>query len=212
MRDNNFNRTDSSMRKKRPGRSDFSSGRRDRFPSRSPSPFNRSGNDDRERSRGRSFDRSGQGRPFGRSPSRLPILSVKIINNGQIPQYMTPDASGMDLYSNQDVIIEQGKIGTVTTGIFVKSVPARTVISLRSRSSLGSKGLLLLSPTLITEEYKNTEIIISFLNLSKESFEVKKGHRICQMIFNISDRIGLEIAEDLSNTQRNTSGFGSTGE
>lgn len=139
------------------------------------------------------------------------IVSIELINDGKIPQYMSLDASGMDVFSNEEVTLKGGSLTKVHTGIVMRSLPPRTVISIRSRSSLAKNGLLLISPTIMSHVDGNRELVFTFLNLTQEDKVIKKEDRIGQIVFNVVEKVFLEVADKLNATERGVGGFGSTG-
>lgn len=169
---------------------------------------------------GESFSRDRSSRPsrdekpsFSRDrvePRDIKIVSLELINEGIAPKYMTSGASGMDVYSNMDITIEGGQLVHITTGVIMKSLPPRMIFSVRGRSSLSQKGLLLLSPTLITKENVDKELIITCFNVTKEPIIIAKHDRVCQITFAMSEKVNMEIADKLEQTERNEKGFGST--
>jgi dUTP pyrophosphatase len=177
------------------------------------------------RSRERSFSgfkRDGQSsspyggeRKFGdRKPSmgrESPVISMELINGATLPKYMSSAASGMDIHSNINMNVEPKTLVHITTGLIINSMPPRVVVSLRSRSSLAKDGLLLLSPTILTGENLKAELIITFYNLTDKVIMVNSGDRVAQMVFTLPEKVVMEVSEDLSATERDQGGFGSTG-
>lgn len=158
----------------------------------------------------------GDRKPFGgdrdRNRRESPTVSMELINGGITPKYMTSGASGMDISSNTTISIGGKKIENVSTGIMITSLPPRVVVSIRDRSSLAKKGLLLLSPKLLTNENTNIELVMTFFNLTEENIQINVGDSIAQIIFTTSEKVSMEIAENLSETERDNGGFGSTNE
>ncbi len=56
-----------------------------------------------------------------------------------------------------------------------------------------------------------SEIKVLLVNLSNESFMVNDGERIAQLIVAKHETIAWQPVEELSETQRGTGGYGSTG-
>ena len=112
------------------------------------------------------------------------ILVKKFYKNIKLPVYKTSGSSGMDLvaYIKKKITINPSKIAIVPTGIAV-AIPKNYEIQIRPRSGLAAKkGISVLNtPGTIDSDYRG-EIKIILINLSKESFVVKSGDRIAQMI------------------------------
>jgi dUTP pyrophosphatase len=49
------------------------------------------------------------------------------------------------------------------------------------------------------------------INLGNESFEIKQGERIAQMIIAKHEKATWYVVEELGTTERGTGGYGSTG-
>ncbi len=140
------------------------------------------------------------------------ILKIKKINeNAIIPCYAHPGDSGMDLYSIEDKVINPGETTLVKTGLTIQ-LPPNTEAQIRPRSGLALKNSItvLNTPGTIDEGYRG-EIGIILINHGKEPFVVTRQMRIAQMV--IKPTLTVEIIEvnELTDTSRNTGGFGSTG-
>jgi dUTP pyrophosphatase len=66
------------------------------------------------------------------------------------------------------------------------------------------------SPGTIDEDYRGP-VKVMLINLGKESFEIKNGDRIAQMVISKYSRVDIEQVDELSDTNRGSGGFGSTG-
>ena len=66
------------------------------------------------------------------------------------------------------------------------------------------------TPGTIDADYRG-ELKIILINHSKENFVIKNGERIAQMVVCPVIQAKLEEVEELSNTDRGSGGFGSTG-
>lgn len=141
-------------------------------------------------------------------------MNIKIINksNHPLPQYQSQGASGMDLQAFIKNSIElfpfQKKI--INTGLIIE-LPQGYEAQIRSRSGLALKhGIICLnSPGTIDSDYRG-EIMILLINLSSKNFTINNGDRIAQLIIAPYVYINWEPTTQVTHTQRNTSGFGST--
>ena len=66
------------------------------------------------------------------------------------------------------------------------------------------------TPGTIDSDYRG-EIKIILINLGDEAFVINSGDRIAQMIVAPVTQADFSIVENLSETERGTGGFGSTG-
>jgi len=83
---------------------------------------------------------------------------------------------------------------------------------LRPRSGLAFKHGISLpnSPATIDSDYRG-EVKVALVNLSNETYTVKTGDRIAQMIIARHERAELIPVDILNDTVRGEGGFGSTG-
>jgi len=141
------------------------------------------------------------------------ILVKKFNKNIKLPTYKTSGSSGMDLaaYIKNKIILDPGKTAIISTGIAV-AIPKNYEIQIRPRSGLAAKkGISVINtPGTVDSDYRG-EIKIILINLSKESFVVKSGDRVAQMILCPVIKAKLEEVKNLPKTIRNRGGFGSTG-
>jgi dUTP pyrophosphatase len=82
----------------------------------------------------------------------------------------------------------------------------------RPRSGLAARsGITVLnSPGTIDADYRG-EIKIILVNLSQESFTVKHGDRIAQMIIARHEKAEWDESQELNSSERGAGGFGHTG-
>ncbi|MDR0536501.1 MAG: dUTP diphosphatase [Tannerellaceae bacterium] len=142
-------------------------------------------------------------------------MNVKIVNKSKhaLPAYSTLLSSGMDIRANltENVIINPMERALIPTGLYL-SLPEGYEAQIRPRSGLALKhGITLLNaPGTIDADYRG-EIGVILVNLSSESFTVKDGERICQMVIAPYTNVEWDLVETLNNTERGDGGFGHTG-
>lgn len=145
-------------------------------------------------------------------------LQVKIINKSSnpLPFYQTEGSAGMDLYANIETPIELDSLERqlIPTGIFIE-LPLGFEAQIRPRSGLAFKnGISIVnSPGTIDADYRG-EIKILLVNLSKNKFVIQSGERIAQMVVAKHERVNwqeVQTIEELSQTDRGSGGYGSTG-
>ena len=133
-------------------------------------------------------------------------MTIEIINQSKhpLPKYETTGSAGMDLHANIDSEILLKPMGRVLvkTGLFM-ALPEGYEAQIRPRSGLAyKKGLTVLnSPGTIDADYRG-EIGVILINLSEESFIIKDGERIAQMVIAPYTRAELINVEVLSSTER----------
>jgi dUTP pyrophosphatase len=131
-----------------------------------------------------------------------------------LPRYETEGAAGMDLRAllEEDITIAPLGRARIPTGLFLE-IPSGYEAQVRPRSGLAfQKGVTVLNaPGTIDSDYRG-EVQIVLINLGEETFTVKSGDRIAQMVLSpvVQAKI-TEKEESLSDTKRGAGGFGSTG-
>jgi dUTP pyrophosphatase len=142
-------------------------------------------------------------------------MTVQIINKSKhdIPNYETEGAAGMDLKANIEtpIILKPLERAIVKTGLYI-ALPQGFEAQVRPRSGLAAKkGITVLnSPGTVDADYRG-EIGVILVNLSNEDFLINDGERIAQLVIAKHEKIQWNEVEILSETQRGSGGFGSTG-
>ncbi|WP_422858274.1 dUTP diphosphatase [Flagellimonas sp. S174] len=142
-------------------------------------------------------------------------MKIKVINSSKhdLPHYETLASAGMDLRANLDesITLKPLEHKIIPTGIFME-LPVGIEAQVRPRSGLAAKkGVTVLNaPGTIDADYRG-EVGVILVNLSNEDFIVKDGERIAQMVIAKHERSEWEEVEQLTETDRGSGGFGSTG-
>ncbi|WP_405563894.1 dUTP diphosphatase [Polaribacter sp. Asnod6-C07] len=142
-------------------------------------------------------------------------MNVQIINKSKhaTPNYETEGAAGMDLRANIDdsITLKPLERAIVKTGLFI-ALPVGFEAQVRPRSGLAAKkGITVLnSPGTVDADYRG-EIGVILVNLSNEDFVINDGERIAQLVIAKHERAIWQEVEILSETERGSGGFGSTG-
>ena len=142
-------------------------------------------------------------------------MEVQVINRSEhaLPNYETAFSAGMDLRANIEADIELKSLERVLvpTGLFI-ALPKGTEAQIRPRSGLAYKhGLTVLNaPGTIDADYRG-EIKVLLVNLSDQTFVVKNGERVAQMVIAKHEQISWSEVEVLDETIRGAGGFGHTG-
>jgi len=144
---------------------------------------------------------------------KIYIKRFKKDNLVPLPQYMTEGASGMDLFASleKEVTLEPGERRLIPTGVSI-SIPEGFEGQVRPRSGLAiQKGIgIVNSPGTIDSDYRG-EIGALLINFGNESFTIRHGDRIAQMVISQVFRAILEEVDHLPTTRRQEGGFGHTG-
>jgi dUTP pyrophosphatase len=144
------------------------------------------------------------------------VIKVKKIDysiNNPMPKYATENSSGMDISSSsmKDIVINPMETGIVPTNLIIE-IPVGFEGQIRPRSGLALKHNIgiINSPGTIDADYRG-ELKILLTNFGKETFIVKFGERIAQLVICKVEKVKLEIVEDIKDTERSSGGFGHTG-
>jgi dUTP pyrophosphatase len=128
-----------------------------------------------------------------------------------LPQYASADAAGLDITSAEELVLEPGARHAVATG-FAIEIPPGFEVQVRPRSGLALKhGITCLNtPGTIDSDYRG-EVKVILANLGQEVFAVRRGERIAQLVPAPVLRASFEEVAQLSDSERGSGGFGSTG-
>lgn len=148
--------------------------------------------------------------------SELENPVVEITNRCEdipVPEYESSHASGLDLRAAVDetITLLPGNRALVSTGIAI-ALPDGLEAQVRPRSGIAIRhGVTVLnSPGTIDADYRG-EIKVILINHGNEPFVIDRGMRIAQMVIARVERCRLETVSELSDTERGTGGFGSSG-
>ncbi|MBM6999375.1 dUTP diphosphatase [bacterium] len=143
--------------------------------------------------------------------NELDVNITKLCDDATIPSYTRDGDAGLDLVSTSDVRIAPGARAIVPTGLAIE-IPCGYAGYVQPRSGLALKhGITVLNtPGLIDSNYRG-ELKVILLNTGDEAFEVKKGDRIAQLVILAVPTVRLHCMDALSDTDRGTHGFGSSG-
>lgn len=149
------------------------------------------------------------------SDTRLPMfVKIKKLDpNAVIPQYAHNGDAGMDLVATRMWIDEQGNI-CYGTGIAME-IPMGFVGLVFPRSSIAKKQLVLSNAVGVIDSIYRGEILAKFKPTTilplRESEIYQVGERIAQIIIVPYPKIEFEEVAELSETERQDGGYGSSG-
>ena len=141
----------------------------------------------------------------------MKIKIKKLSEKATIPTCGSPCSAGADLYSCEEVMIMPGRTTMVKTDIAVE-IPEGYFGGIFARSGLATKaGLRPANGVGVIDSDYRGEIIVALYNASGHMRMVEKGERIAQLVIMPYLSTEFEEVEELSETQRQAGGFGSTG-
>lgn len=132
--------------------------------------------------------------------------------SSKIPTYGTDGAACFDLYAIDDhEISPAGGSKAIPTGLCFE-VPQGHVMMVYSRSGHGFKnGVRLANATGVIDSDYRGEVMVKLTNDGNSWFDIKSGDRIAQAMIIPVQQVEFDVVDELSDTERGTGGFGSTG-
>ena len=164
-------------------------------------------------------------------------LKIKRLKNVELPKYANPGDAGFDLVAAEDVIIKPGETKVIPTGLAFE-IPPGYEMQIRPRSGMSRKTKLRVVLGTIDSGYRGEVGVIADnvsmveyasqprllkgafvgdndFNVTKatnyEVIKITKGDRIAQGVIAPVVTAHFEEVDELSNSERGTGGFGSTG-
>lgn len=145
----------------------------------------------------------------------MSILKVKLVREGaQLPKRETPGSAGHDLRAciTEDMVIPAGGSIRLPTGIAIEMESANYVAIIAARSSMAAKyGVTMGNGIGVIDSDYRGEISVLLRNTSNTDFIVHPGDRVAQLLLMPVDLPEIVEVDELSQTERGTGGFGSTG-
>ena len=141
------------------------------------------------------------------------VLIKKLYTEVKLPSYKTSGASGMDLmaFVKSTIIIKPKTSCLIPTGLSL-AFSKDYEVQIRPRSGLAAKNNIsvLNTPGTIDSDYRG-EIKVIIYNHGNQNFIINNNDRIAQMILTPVIKMELQETNELPETIRGESGFGSTG-
>lgn len=140
------------------------------------------------------------------------ILFKRVFPEARVPQRGDPksNSAGYDLYSYEDVYIPPLSRALIKTGISLE-IPVGMYGRIAPRSGLANKYGIDVLAGVIDCDYRG-EICVILYNTDKDSgYSVGSGERIAQIIFENYNEVEFCETSQLTKSERNEKGFGSSG-
>lgn len=139
---------------------------------------------------------------------------IRIVSKkGNLPSYETDGSAGADIRAclEEPLTIMPGERKLVPTGMIVE-LPEGIEAQIRSRSGLSIKhGITMVNGVGTVDPDYRGEWNVPLVNLSNEPYTINDGDRIAQAVFSRFERVEFELTGSVSETERGSGGFGSTG-
>jgi len=158
----------------------------------------------------------------------MKLLIKKLHNDALIPSYGSNGAAGLDLCAciganTESIIVPPKTRKLIPTGISIQWVPHTNdginddekpedyYFRIAPRSGLSLKHCIEIGAGVVDSDYRG-EIKVVFINNSHVDYSITHGDRIAQGILEKIKRFNsIEVVDELIETNRGESGFGSTG-
>ncbi len=135
-------------------------------------------------------------------------VKIKLMDDGKLPSYQHDGDACLDCYSAEDLYIPAGSRTLVKLG-FALELPKMYEAVIRPRSGLSKNEIDCVIGT-IDSNYRG-EVSANIINNSDSVLKISFGDRICQMAIRKVPEFELIEVEELTETERGTNGFGSSG-
>tara|TARA_B100000925_G_C21984052_1_gene463688 strand:+ start:780 stop:1229 length:450 start_codon:yes stop_codon:yes gene_type:complete len=141
------------------------------------------------------------------------VLFAKLDPDASIPTQGSKSAAGWDLRALEDTTVSRGTSTKIRTGLAV-AIPEGWEGQIRSRSSLGAKGMIMPNGIgTIDSDYRGELMVLATWIGEGDEINLSKGERVAQMLISPVPLTNFrEVSfDDLSKTERGKGGFGSSG-
>lgn len=137
-------------------------------------------------------------------------MKVMLEPGARLPERAYPSDAGMDIFSREEKVILPGESAVFDTGVHVE-LPEGTFMKLESKSGLNVKYGIVSHGGVIDQNYRGS-IAVKLYNHGDKPYMIRKGQKIIQGIIQPFLAPELEQVDSLTETDRGSAGFGSTGD
>lgn len=143
------------------------------------------------------------------SETKNVLKVLRISKEAELPEYAMQSDVGFDLRAAETKNIEPYQQKKIGTGLVIE-IPEGHVGLIRDRAGIITKmGVHTVAGT-FDPAYRG-EVSVVLVNFGEETVMVEKGMRIAQMIVLPVTKVKIQDVKELSKTERQDRGFGSTG-
>lgn len=136
-------------------------------------------------------------------------LKVVLEPGAYLPERAHATDAGLDLRTRYDVKLWGGESATFDTGVHI-ALDSGTYGKIESKSGLNVNQGIVACGGVIDEGYTGS-IVVKLYNLTDRSYQFHAGDKIAQIIISEYCTPDIELVSELPETERNSSGFGSSG-
>ena len=138
-------------------------------------------------------------------------IKMQKISEVPTPKYEHKGDSGLDLYASEEYLLKPMERKLMPTGLKLE-IPYGYEGQVRPKSGLAlHHGISHVNAVGTIDSSYRGEIKVPLINFSNKSYKIEKGKKIAQLVFAKVEEAIFQEVEELVETTRNESGFGSTG-
>ena len=140
----------------------------------------------------------------------LKLKFKKLGEDTKVPTKAHDDDACFDVYCPKSTTLKPNSITKVSLDFSVEC-PDGYKLCFYSRSGLASKGILLSNSVGVIDQNYRGCCMVALYNINNYPFEISAGDRIVQCALEKVIPFEIEETQELSETDRGSGGFGSTG-
>ncbi|MFZ4699657.1 MAG: dUTP diphosphatase [Candidatus Methylumidiphilus sp.] len=139
------------------------------------------------------------------------VRFIRLDPAAKLPSFAHKSDAGMDLVACEEITLLPSESALVRTGLAIE-LPPCTEAQVRPKSGLALKHqvTVLNTPGTIDEGYRG-EIGVILINHGRNEFKVERGMKVAQLVVKPVLSVQIEEMTTLTDTERGTGGFGSSG-
>lgn len=139
---------------------------------------------------------------------KIEVKIKKLHDDSKVPIYKTTQAAGFDIYSIEEVLLKANSTAKISTG-FALEIPHGFYLRIEDRSGMAAKGIHKIGG-IVDSDYRG-EVFVVLHNTTNQDYQIEKHDRIAQGVVTPVSQANFNEASQLSETERDEGGFGSTG-
>lgn len=137
-------------------------------------------------------------------------VKIKLLcPEARVPAYSRPGDAGLDLFSCEDCVLKPGERHLFKLGISME-LPVGTVALMWDRSGMAAHHGIHSIAGVIDPTFRG-EVCVVLYNTSAESYTIKQGDKIAQMLIQKVEQVVFKKTNTFSETERGAGGWSSSG-
>ena len=140
---------------------------------------------------------------------KLKIKRDESVKDLPLPAYGREGDAALDIVASEEKVIPAKQRETIGTGVSFE-IPDGQVGLVWDRSGLSFKHGQTVLGGVIDSNYRG-ELKVCLFNTTDEDYHVKRGDKIAQMVVQPAPQFEIVEVDELSDTNRGSAGFGSSG-